>query len=542
MSDSSRTETPQNLRWGRGRGRGKRRRARHPQLGKGRRRRGKKWGTPRPRGRTQTLWAPPRASPLQSLPPRLETTMTTRTGTWGWPAVGLGRKKKGKKGKSGGRRPGLNGFANTSPSTGVDDAAVTTAVFFSTPVEMSPPPLASPGLSLQEIRARVVDDVRRRYRYASPSLLGRAGAPVANPHALLRRLCQKLGLRVYARAYDFTGAVSEPLSLADLAEIHPVAKHCAPACLLEEAQELLATAKVLAQTGNVGPAFEYVSEATSMLQQTLGSVHLEVAHCLELSGSLLCQAGDPEAGLAHLEKAMAIYWQTAGFDSFEVTNAHHLLGVFLQQSRQGARYDQAIFHFHACIYLLELVAGPYSPELPTQYLKLAAAYQELGRPKESYQCLSLALEKAEHVPDRVVEAHVAHQLAMLEASYTLYKEALAHEKRSYLLYREALGEEHPRVGESSRWLTELTQKAVERASSKQAQGLKFNPWKGEGPRGLGGRPGKKPAPAPVAVDTPAVEQDDSWLEAMEAEERARSAAAGGKKKKKNSGGDGGKKK
>ena len=459
---------------------------------------------------------------------------------------GGGKKGKGKKNKA---NNGMNGTSSSLPSSSSSTtslspaaataaaaaatAAATAAAFFSAPTTEAPPSTPTIELSLEELRGRVIADIKKRYRYSSPTLLkAGVGTPSKNPHALLRRVCQKLGLRLYARAFDFSSNKREPLSVRDIAEVTPVAKHCLPSSILDEAKDLVHSAKILAQTGNVGPAFQYVSEATDLFTQTLGPVHVEVAHCLELSGTILCQAGD-DTGIGQIEKALAIYWQTSGFDSFEAINAHHILGLFFQQVQKGAKYDQAIFHFHACIYLLELVAGPYSPELPPQYLKLATAYQELGHAKEAYQCLVLAFDKSQHLPDRVTEAQMAHQLALLESSHTLFKEALTHEKRAYVIFRDILGEDHPRVAEASRFMTELTQKAVERATTKQTRALAANAALAAAVAAGGGKEGgkkKSSGGSGVSTGAPAVAPDDSWVTDLEAAEQAR-MGGGGKKKK-----------
>jgi hypothetical protein len=93
---------------------------------------------------------------------------------------------------------------------------------------------------------------------------------VPNPNALLRRLCQKLGLRVAARAYDW--ASKEPVALGDLVDIFPVAKHTAAAQPAEQAKELLETARLLTRQGAVGHAFELAQEAAALYSQVGGRV------------------------------------------------------------------------------------------------------------------------------------------------------------------------------------------------------------------------------------------------------------------------------
>jgi hypothetical protein len=139
---------------------------------------------------------------------------------------------------------------------------------------VAPPPSA--GKTPEELRALILQDIKVRYRYASPTLLahhlsGPTAAPwaVANPNALLRRLCQKLGLRVAARAYDWGS--KEPVGLGDLVDIQPVAKHSAPAQPCEQAKELLDAARVLARQGSLNHAYDCAQEAAALYQQVGGA-------------------------------------------------------------------------------------------------------------------------------------------------------------------------------------------------------------------------------------------------------------------------------
>ncbi len=460
---------------------------------------------------------------------------TSPGGTGGGGGGGGGKGKKSSKNKKkggggGGHAAGMNGSA--SPSSAAVEAAAAAAklqaAFFATSADEAPRPVPSADVSLETLRARVLADIRQRYRYSSPTLLRTEALP--NPYAVLRRISQKLGLKIYARAFDFEGA-REPLSLRDLSDVQPVAKHSAPDVLLEEAKQLMENAKFFAQTGQVQKAYEYVTEATTLYTQIYGAVHVEVGKCFELQATIIFQVGEPDVGLTQLKKALAIFWQTTGFDSYEAINAHHTLALFLQSMR--GRVDEAVFHFHACTYLIELVAGPHSPELPQQYLRLGTVYQELGRLQEAYQCHGLAYEKARHVPDTVQEALMAHHLAGLEAAFTLYKEALNHEKVSYGIFRHVLGESHPRVVESSNHMSQYTQQAVE--STKRKSLSVANPAGTGGARAGGKKKGGNAAASPTATTTStanASPPDDSWVAELEAAE----AKAAGKKKNKGGGG------
>lgn len=134
-------------------------------------------------------------------------------------------------------------------------------------------------------------------------------------------------------------------------------------------------------------------------------MHLLTDDCV-----LCTQTGDHEVAVQQMRKALAMHWQTGGFDSFEAINAHHNLAIFLS-SFHGTRADDAIFHMRACLYLLELVAGPTYPELSTQYMKLGQMYQEVGKVSDAYRCMLMGLQKAQHNTDPLQEAHLTHQVS-----------------------------------------------------------------------------------------------------------------------------------
>ena len=177
---------------------------------------------------------------------------------------GGGGKKKGKKGKNGGAHAG---------------AAASASLPAHAQPRVAPPPAA--GKSVEELKALVLEDIKLRYRYASPTLLAHhasasasaqaaASSPsarwaVPNPNALLRRLCQKLGLRVAARAYDWASA--EPVALGDIVDVFPVAKHTVAAQPGEQAKGMLDTARLLARQGAVNHAFELAQDAAALYTQ-----------------------------------------------------------------------------------------------------------------------------------------------------------------------------------------------------------------------------------------------------------------------------------
>lgn len=301
---------------------------------------------------------------------------------------------------------------------------------------------------------------------------------------------------------------------------------------------------------------------------------METARCWELSATILFQAGDHEVALLQMAKALAIFWQVrkpldvctyrvgmclpvwwygkgsvahtslspshntytnnneqvGGIDCFEAINAHHTLALFHASLR--GHNAEAIQHFKACLYLLELVAGPHSPELPSQYQRLASALQELGLVQEAFAAVCAAYEKARRCPDPLMEAQHAHHLALMEAAFGLYKEALGHEKRAYAVFKELFGEGHQRTMEANLCMSAFTSKAVEAATSRQSQQraqLAAMHAGGMGGGGTGGKGGKGGGGGNRAVN-------DEWVSESPVGAAGGGGGGGGAGKKKKKGG------
>jgi len=369
------------------------------------------------------------------------------------PAVNTTPGSSSRKNRRGKRGVGGSGGGSTPNTTNV----VSSSVYAQPQKTISAPPQIT--LTREEFLDMLYSDIRQRYRYHfKPDIHNICSHPVA----LLRRVCQKLGLRIYSRSYDF--ASRQPFTLADIVEVRPVTKTCAPLQPLPEAREVLEQAKLYASTGNPGAAFELAQEATALYQQIHGQVHSDVAKCLDLLAAVLFHVSDLDAAVLQQQKALAMHWQTTGFDSFEAISTQSTLAIFLQAA---GRTDEAIRHMRACLYLLELVGGPRQTELPHLYFKLAGMLQELGLLPMAYKSMMIAVDRSHYLPDPLTEAHINHQMAMYEDALSLFKEGLIHEKKAYTLHKEIYGEKDPRTVQLSLSMERLTQKAVEKGQQQR---------------------------------------------------------------------------
>lgn len=215
-------------------------------------------------------------------------------------------------------------------------------------------------------------------------------------------------------------------------------------------------------------------------------------------------------------------------DCFEAINAQHTLALFHASLR--GHNAEALQHFRACLFLLELVAGPCNPELPSQYQRLSSALQELGMVQEAFAAVRAAYEKARRCPDPLMEAGHAHHLALMESAFGLYKDALAHEKRAYAVFKDLFGDAHQRTLESSLCMSAFTTRAVEAATTRQTQERAQLLAMQQAGGGGGGKGGKKGGAA-----NPADEASEWDVSAAGNGDGGGGAGGVGKKKKKKAG-------
>ncbi|GLE09870.1 hypothetical protein PINS_up021798 [Pythium insidiosum] len=81
-------------------------------------------------------------------------------------------------------------------------------------------------------------------------------------NVLLRRVCQRLGLRVASKSYEF--ASPSPFALDDLKGVVPVVKHSLPAHPLKHAKQLLERGRLHLSGGALATAYELLQEASGL--------------------------------------------------------------------------------------------------------------------------------------------------------------------------------------------------------------------------------------------------------------------------------------
>jgi protein TIF31 len=355
----------------------------------------------------------------------------------------------------------------------------------------------APMRSRYEIWQDIEFEVGRRFRY-SLSLYNTSGKSTRALYIpLLRRLCQRTGVRLVAKNYDigakclcsgggsFGGrlTVSYPISPLDIVDVVPLMKHSAaygegfmtcslsPSVGLPPLQVSLPDARLALERAHIetsrralGRGLELAQEAASLYQRvTDNGAHPGVLESMELMANIFLEAGDPVLAAVNASKQLGLAVQSGGFDSATVFNAHMSLFQMLYSARQ---LDESVKHLRAAIYLLEIMSGPRHIDHFSAYHKLGTVYSH-GDFEGKYLATSLKLfqEASERDScDRLMGGFTLRNLAKCQAGLGQYKEAVELEKRAYRTLSMFAGKDHEITKASDDDLRKYTALAVQKGN------------------------------------------------------------------------------
>ncbi|XP_044489464.1 clustered mitochondria protein-like isoform X2 [Mangifera indica] len=146
--------------------------------------------------------------------------------------------------------------------------------------------------------------------------------------SVIRNLCQKVGISIAARKYDFNAAA--PFQTSDILNLQPVVKHSVPVC--SEAKNLVEMGKAQLSEGLLSEAYTLFSEAFSILQQVTGPMHREVANCCRYLAMVLYHAGDMAGAIMQQHKELIINERCMGLDHPDTAHSG-LLSMSLTDTR-----------------------------------------------------------------------------------------------------------------------------------------------------------------------------------------------------------------
>lgn len=342
----------------------------------------------------------------------------------------------------------------------------------------------------EEIWAEIEKEVGRRFRYVLTLYNHKDGKESSSRTLfipLLRRFCQKTGIRLAAKNYNVgskcvcscgtQATATYPISPVDILDIVPMVKHAASEgfvpcisgaasvtaslhILLPDAKIAFESAQMHLHAKALPRALDFAQEALSLYQMVVETpLHVNVSKCLDLTAVILFQAQAMELAASNAAKALAVAVQIGGFDCAEAIPSHSTLCHILLNSGDIVG---GIKHLRASMYLMELLAGPRYIELSNLYYKLGNIYHEFGSIINALRFYQDASSRKN--PDRVVEGMLAKATASILATLSQYKLAFESEKRACNIFRDTLGEDCEVTKTSSNTLKQLMKMAVEQSA------------------------------------------------------------------------------
>ncbi|KAL6562798.1 hypothetical protein OROHE_005385 [Orobanche hederae] len=265
--------------------------------------------------------------------------------------------------------------------------------------------------------------------------------------SVIRNLCQKVGITIAARQYDFDALA--PFQVSDVLSIQPVVKHSIPVC--SEAKDLIETGKVQLAEGMLNEAYTLFSEAFMILQQVTGPMHREVANCCRYLAMVLYHAGDMAGAIIQQHKELIINERCLGLDHPDTAHSYGNMALFYHGLNQT---ELALRHMSRALLLLSLSCGPDHPDVAATFINVAMMYQDIGKMDTALRYLQEALKKNERLlgEEHIQTALCYHALAIAFNCMGAFKLSHQHEKKTYDILVKQLGEDDSRTKDSQNWM------------------------------------------------------------------------------------------
>jgi protein TIF31 len=339
-----------------------------------------------------------------------------------------------------------------------------------------------------EVWADIEKEVGRRFRTTLTVFNNPSNASRALYVPLLRRVCQRTGVRLAAKNYELGGkcqcsissggriTASHPITALDIIDIVPLMKHSAahgegfvpcglgPAVGLPPLHISLPDARQALEAAHLHHSGKALSRALDLAQEACGlyqrvtetPAHPGVVRCIDLMATILFDAGEADLAAGNAMKALGLLVQIGGFDSPDVIGAHLVL---FQMLLTAGQVSKGVKHLKAALYLMEILGGPRNVELSNAYHKLGTVFHGVN---DLMTALKFYQEAAAREScDRLLEGMIRKSTAMVLATNGDFKTAVENEKRAFELFSILLGPKHQLTTTSDHTLKQFMALAVE---------------------------------------------------------------------------------
>merc|ERR1719295_896490 len=274
---------------------------------------------------------------------------------------------------------------------------------------------------------------------------------------LLRSFCQKTGVQVLLKEYQFDNKTVQTFTEDDIVNLYPIVKHINPRAT--DAYNFYTTGQSKIQQGFLKDGYELISEALNLLNNVYGAMHPEIAQCLRMLARLNYIMGDHTEAMSCQQKAVLMSERVNGIDHpYTITEYTHLaLYCFA-----NTQVSTALKLLYRARYLALMVTGENHPELALIDSNIGLILHAVGEYDISLRFLekALSLNQKYHGAKSLKVAVSFHLVARTQSCMGDFRSALANEKETFTIYKTQLGDEHEKTKESGECLKHLTQQAV----------------------------------------------------------------------------------
>ncbi|KAF2559513.1 hypothetical protein F2Q68_00013460, partial [Brassica cretica] len=243
-----------------------------------------------------------------------------------------------------------------------------------------------------------------------------------NKVSILRGLCQKVGLELIPRDYDFDSP--NPFKSSDVFGLIPVCK---------------ALAKMIA---------------------VCGPYHKNTACAYSLLAVVLYHTGDFNQATIYQQKALDINEKELGLDHPDTMKSYGDLSVFYYRLQH---IELALKYVNRALFLLHFTCGLSHPNTAATYINVAMMEEGVGNVHLALRYLHEALKcnkrllGADHIQTAASYHAIAVALSLMEA----YSLSVHHEQTTLQILTKTLGSDDLRTQDAAAWLEYFESRAIE---------------------------------------------------------------------------------
>ncbi|KAL4326045.1 hypothetical protein GQ457_11G001660 [Hibiscus cannabinus] len=274
--------------------------------------------------------------------------------------------------------------------------------------------------------------------------------------AILRGLCQKVGIELVPRDFDMDSP--SPFQPSDVVSLVPVHKQVA--CSSADGRQLLESSKAALDKGKLEDAVTYGTKALSKLVAVCGPYHRMTAGAYSLLAVVLYHTGDFNQATIYQQKALDINERELGLDHPDTMKSYGDLAVFYYRLQHT---ELALKYVKRALYLLHLTCGPSHPNTAATYINVAMMEEGLGNVHVALRYLHKALKCNQRLlgPDHIQTAASYHAIAIALSLMEAYPLSVQHEQTTLHILRAKLGPDDLRTQDAAAWLEYFESKAFE---------------------------------------------------------------------------------